>query len=140
MPTYVLRCVNCGDQETVARMSEAAEKMPCPICQRERPQVFHAPQFQEDRLRMWTGPMGNGYSHALGEQMPSSRSERDRIAKAKGVEFCSKAELLADSAEARDAVAYHADVRAGAKPEPVKPVDQSLFRSTPEWAKPLMGG
>lgn len=120
-------------------MSEGAALMPCPVCQRARPQVFSPPMFVEDRLRFWSGPLGNGYSTALGEQMPSSRTERDRRAKAKGIEFTTKAELLADSKEAADAVAYRDHVSAGGQPEQWSAPDTSHFQSTPDWAKPLLG-
>lgn len=140
MPTYAIRCQNCGPQEIVAPMSEGAALMPCPVCQRARPQVFSPPMFVEDRLRFWKGPMGNGFSTALGERMPDSKTERDRIAKVKGIEFCSRDELLADNREAADAVAYHADVQSGGSRVDWTPPDTSVFQSTPDWAKPLLGG
>ncbi len=121
MPIYVLRCPNCGDREIVARMSEAAHYMPCPGCGRPRPQVFHAPQFTEDRLAQWKGPQGNGWSTALGAPMPSSRAERDRLAKERGVEFCTVADLRADNREAADALDYTAHVNAGGERNDPKP-------------------
>ena len=139
MPTYVVKCGNCGPQETVARMSEAAEFMACPVCRRPRPQVFHVPQFTEDRTHMWKGPMGNGYSFALGEQMPDSRQARDRLARQKGVEFCSRDELLRDNKEAAEAVAYKAYVDSGGSRDVANPVDTSAFQAKPAWAKDLIG-
>lgn len=116
-------------------MSDAAEFMPCPVCHRPRPQVIGIPYFVEDRLRFWKGPLGNGYSHALGEQMPGTRAERDRLARAKGVEFCSRDELLRDNKEAAEAVAYKAHVDAGGSREPWSPGDISAFQEKPAWAK-----
>ncbi len=138
MPVYEVACPNCGPQEIVARMSEAQTFMPCGLCGRPRPQVIHAPNFQEDRLRMWKGPLGNGYSHALGQYMPDSRSERDRIAKAKGVEFISLGEHLKENKEAAEALAYRQHVDSGGdraldKPLPAK----SPFVEKPQWAKDL---
>lgn len=118
-------------------MSQGAEFMPCPVCTRLRPQVFHAPNFTEDRTRLWKGPMGNGYSTALGEYMPQSRRERDALAKKKGIEFCNLAELQADNKEAADAIAYKTYVDAGGardeRPEPVA----APWQATPSWAKDL---
>lgn len=87
---------------------------------------------------MWRGPMGNRYSTALGCEMPYSRSERDRVAKERGVEFCSRAEFLADNHEAREAVEYHKEVQAGRTPDPWSPPDTSAFQTTPSWAKELI--
>ncbi len=140
MPIYALKCPVCGPQEVVARMSEGAAFMDCPVCQRPRPQVFHPPQFTEDRVRFFKGALGNGYSFALGAQMPESRTERDRLAKEKGVEFTTKAELVADSREAADALAYRDHVSTGGKPEQWSAPDTSHFQPTPDWAKPLLEG
>lgn len=136
---YDVMCITCGKQEAIAPMS-VSDYAECPVCERPRPKAISLFQFTEDRLRLWSGPMGNGYSTALGEQMPATRSERDRLAKKKGVEFVSKAELLADSHEARDAVQYTEHVRSGGRPDAWSPVDTSHFKPTPDWAKPLLGG
>ena len=125
MPTYVVRCPNCGDGEIVARMSEAAPKMPCPGCQRPRPQVYHAPQFQQDNLRLWRGPQGNGWSNALGAQMPDNRRDRDRLARSKGVEFCSVEDLRRDNPEAAGAIDYHKHVTQGGERNDPKPQETS---------------
>lgn len=138
MPKYDVVCPNCGVQEIVARMSEAAAQMPCPVCQRPRPQIFHVPQFQEDRTRLWKGPLQNGWSTALGEYMPQSRSERDKLAKKKGVEFCSLAELKADNKEAREAIEYTAEVAAGGKRDEPQPAPANVWQSAPSWAKDLV--
>ena len=132
MPTYVLRCANCGDRDVSARMKDAQHYMPCPGCGRPRPQVFFAPQFTEDRLAQWKGPMGNGWSHALGAPMPTSRQERDRLAREKGVEFCSVAELRADNKEAADALDYKAHVDAGgARNDPTPNVAADVWKERP---------
>lgn len=135
MPTYEIVCANCGNQDLVAPMREAASLMPCPICHRPRPQVFHPPQFTEDRTRFWKGPMGNGYSTALGERMPDSRSARDRRAKEKGIEFCSLAELRADNKEAAEAIDYHAQVQAGGPREDPRTPAAPVWREKPSWAE-----
>ncbi len=133
MPTYVTRCPNCGDREQTARMKDAAAKMPCPQCARPRPQVYFAPFFVEDRLAQWKGPLGNGWSNALGAPMPSSRAERDRLAREKGVEFCSVAELRADNREAADALDYHAHVQAGgARNDPKPDLHSPAWKEAPQ--------
>jgi hypothetical protein len=138
VPTYALKCPTCGDQEIVARMKDAAQYMPCPLCDRPRPQVFFPPNVQEDRLRMWKGPLGNGYSHALGERMPDSRAERDRLARKKGVEFVGKAEFLAENKEAAQAVEYRRHVTEGGKrDEPAGPAPADVWQDKPDWAKTL---
>ena|SRR5271166_616908 len=110
---------------------------PCPICERPRKKAIHLPQFQEDRLRLWRGPLGNGYSTALGERMPDTRTERDRLAAKKGIEFVSKSELLASNKEAAEAVAYKAHVDSGG-PRDVQPAPApDAFKEKPAWAKEL---
>jgi len=109
----------------------------CPTCQRPRRKVLGAFQHTEDRTHMWKGPLGNGYSHALGERMPDSRQERDRLAKKKGVEFIGLAEHLAENKEAAEAVAYHREVQAGGPrelPRP-NPAAAAAWKSHPDWAK-----
>lgn len=137
MPSYVTHCVNCGPQEFLARMSEASEFMPCPVCLRPRPQRFFAPQFVEDRVRLWRGVHGNRFSHALGAEMPDSRGERDRLAAEKGVEFVGKAEFLASNKEAAEAVEYKAHVDSGGAAEKSKPPALDAFKAKPAWAKGL---
>jgi hypothetical protein len=96
--------------------------------------------FVEDRLRFWKGPMGNGYSHALGEQMPDSRAARDRLAAQKGVEFVGTREFLAENKEAAEAVQYRAHVDSGgAREEPRPPPPADAFKAKPAWAKDLIG-
>jgi hypothetical protein len=140
MPRYDVRCVICGDQEVFATMSEAvgAKYLDCPICQRPRPRIFYPPQFTEDRLRLWRGPLGNGYSTALGEQMPATRAERDRLAAKKGVEFVTKSELLASNKEAAEAIAYKAEVDSGVPHRPIGPGDTSAFKEAPPRYKDIL--
>jgi hypothetical protein len=46
-----------------------------------------APFFQEDRLRLWKGPRGDGWSNSLGDYMPDSRQKRKALEKEKGITF-----------------------------------------------------
>lgn len=132
MPIYELLCASCGPQTTVAKMSEAAAFMPCPQCERPRPQVFSVPYYTEDRLRFFKGAHGNGWSHALGAPMPDSRQARDKMALAKGVEFCSVTDLRRDSKEAADALDYKAHVDSGGeRADPVVPDAASSWKSAP---------
>lgn len=111
---------------------------PCPVCLRDRPKAISLPNFQEDRVRFFKGPMGNGYSTALGEMMPDSRQARDRLAKEKGVEFISKAEHLSENKEAAEAVAYKAHVDSGGERVLDKPsAPLTPFVPKPAWAKDL---
>ncbi len=143
MPLYDLACANCGKQETFARMNDASREnnlLPCPVCDRPRPKLISMPQFQEDRTRFFRGALGNGYSHALGQQMPDSRSERDRVAKQKGVEFIGLSEHLAENKEAAEAVAYRKHVDAGGeRVEQPAPGVAPNFVAKPAWAKGLIG-
>ena len=88
---------------------------------------------------MWKGPMGNGYSTALGERMPATRAERDALALKKGVEFIGKSEFLASNPEAAEAVSYAKHVSEGGHHTPVLPADTSPFISKPAWANDLVG-
>jgi len=137
MPTYVVRCQVCGERETIERIS-FSPYADCPVCQRPRPKVPQVPQFQEDRLRLWRGPLGNGYSTALGEQMPATRAERDRLAAKKGVEFVTKSELLATNKEAAEAIAYKAEVDSGVPHRPIGPGDTSAFKEAPPRYKDIL--
>ena len=87
-------------------MSEAraSDLLDCPVCARARPRTIVLFNHSEDRTHMWKGPMGNGYSTALGERMPATRAERDALALKKGVEFIGKSEFLASNPEAAEAV------------------------------------
>src|SRR6185312_2138424 len=108
-------------------MSEADWFMACGECGRLSPRMVESFQFQQDNLRLYTDGQGGRYSHALGQDMPESRQARDRAAEAKGVEFVTKAEFLADNREAADALAYREHVDAGGEREPWKPADTSGF-------------
>jgi hypothetical protein len=135
MPMYPLFCANCGEVETFASMktARANDKLPCPICGRPRPRRIVVFQHQEDRTHFWKGPMGNGYSTALGEFMPASRQERDRLARKKGVEFCTLADLRADNKEAADALDYSAHVAAGGKrDDPPNPAPADVWKEPPK--------
>jgi hypothetical protein len=140
MPRYDVACENCGTQETVARMADVrgTRTLDCPVCERPRPRLIVVPQFQEDRLRFWKGPTGNGYSHALGARMPDSREARDRLAKERGVEFITLAEHLGENKEAAQAVEYRAHVDAGGERVEQRPADtMGAFVPKPAWAKEL---
>lgn len=140
MPLYDISCANCGTQETFARMSEARESdlLPCPICERPRPRLIMLFQHTEDRVRFFKGALGNGYSHALGQMMPDSRSERDRVARERGVEFVTLSEHLNENKEAADALAYRKHVDTGGeRVESPGPGVDPAFVSKPEWAKEL---
>lgn len=137
MPRYDVVCPVCGPREIVARISEAASFMPCDVCGVPRPQVIHAPQFTEDRVRLWRGVNGGRYSYALGGEMPDSRQARDRIAASKGVEFVGKSEFLASNKEAAEAVAYHDHVQSGGKREDPRPASAPAWQAKPAWAKAL---
>lgn len=138
MPFYDVQCESCGVQEAYARMS-SSDYADCPVCGRPRVKRISLPNFTEDRLRFWKGPLGNGYSHALGAQMPETRTERDRLARAKGVEFVGRSEFLAENKEAAEAVAYKNHVASGGardSEERAAP-STSSFVPTPDWAKGL---
>lgn len=140
MPLYPIVCPNCGEQEVFARMSAArvADTFDCPVCTRARPRGVVEFRFVEDKLRFWKGPLGNGWSTALGAPMPGSIAERDRMAEAKGVEFCGEREFLASNPEAAEAVDYRKYVDSGGKHESVLPADTSPFISKPAWANDLV--
>jgi hypothetical protein len=138
VPTYVIHCQVCGEQETVERISRS-HYADCPVCQRPRVKVPQVPQFQEDRLRMWKGPLGNGYSTALGAPMPDTKAERDRLARKQGVEFITKSELVASNKEAAEAIAYKADVDRGLPHQPIGAGDTSAFKPPPTRYKDKLG-
>jgi putative FmdB family regulatory protein len=138
MPTYVIHCQVCGEQETVERISRS-QYADCPVCQRPRVKIPQVIQFTEDRLRMWSGPLGNGFSTALGEKMPDTRAGRDRLAAKKGLEFITKSELVASNKEAAEAIAYKADVDRGLPHQPIGAGDTSAFKPPPTRYKDKLG-
>jgi hypothetical protein len=90
-------------------------------------------------MRMWRGPLGNGFSTALGAMMPDTKKGRDQLAKERGVEFTTKSEFLADNKEAAQAVAYKAHVDSGGRRDHWEPPDTSgAFLDKPAWSKELI--
>ena len=138
MPRYDVACPNCGVNETFARMSTDL-LVECPVCHSLRPKAVTDFQHVEDRTHMFQGPLGTGYSFALGEQMPDSRKKRDALAAKKGVEFVGKREFLASNKEAAEAVEYTDYVKAGGEREPFTHGPAANWQSNPAWAQPLVG-
>ena len=112
--TYSYSCRACGEHEIERSIKDHIPKqIYCYehglFCDRR----FTPPYFQEDRLRFFKGRDGSKYSYALGQQMPDSRQERDRIAKEKGVEFFSGPANKTEQA----IVEYNQHIKAGATHE-----------------------
>lgn len=121
MPLYTILCPTHGTEVVGASMSEAGWSMLCPKCSTMCPRMVESFQFAQDNLRLYEDGAGGKFSHALGTDMPESRKQRDRMAKAKGVEFTTKAEFLADNPQAAEAVAYREHVDAGGERFEIKP-------------------
>lgn len=123
---FEFRCRACG---TLHAQTYGIGKAPSAIrcqCQEVADRHFSASnvfQWTEDRTRFFQGARGDGWSYALGEYMPESRAERDRLAKKKGVEFISGVHELGK--DAQDAVAYGKEVKAGMKPDAWEAPDTS---------------
>lgn len=120
MPLYEYRCSECGQTwEEFRSMSSASDTSEAPLCyytdnnRHAGKRVYSPvtiPNFTEDRLRLWKGPLGNGYSTALGQRMPETRKELERIAAEKGVEFVSPSAM---PKEWQEAVDYSKHVNSG---------------------------
>ena len=138
MALYDIQCPMCGTREVYASIHTVGQYIECPVCCRPRPRLlnFHF-HHTEDRTRLWRGPNGDRYSYALGEDMPESRAERDRLAKKKNIEFCSLAELRADNKEAAAALDYKAHVDSGGLRDDSRPEAAPVWRQKPSWAKGL---
>jgi hypothetical protein len=90
---FPYRCPNHGEFEMNHRVGEAPSADYCPDCLNESPRIFTAPLFQEDRVRFYRRNDGTRYSSALGEDMPDSRRDAERLAKSKGIEFMTRDEV-----------------------------------------------
>lgn len=152
MPLYDYRCINCGAEWTEFRkMSDACDHSTsgrrgegCPQVAFGQPHVgkrVYSPRnvfrFTEDRLRMWKGPMGNGFSTALGCQMPDNRADLARLEKEKGVEFVSPGSM---PGEWQEAVEYRKHVDEGGErlEDPARFSDVPAFNAgdtRPEYMK-----
>ena len=73
------------------------------------------PQFQEDRLRMYSDGRGGRYSYCLGRDMPYSRSELKALERAGNFVFVSPKENVSPQQTA--AMEYHKAIQAGATHE-----------------------
>lgn len=131
MPLYDWKCGTCkAVYETFSSMADFAAPYHC-----GRPSARHfnarnIPQFTEDRLRFWRGHEGSRYSFALGQEMPQTRKEMNRIAEAKGIEFISSTREL--DAESQEAIEYRRHVDEGGKPDPWQPNNyDDMWSNTP---------
>lgn len=107
-------------------MNEVPESVPCPAHGGACARIFTAPHFQEDRVRFHrAGPNAPSerWSYALGQEMPDSRAERRRLEKERGVEFVTKADVLADP-DMRKSMDYVKHLREGGAPIDPKKLDQ----------------
>ena len=125
MPIYGFACPAGHEVEGVFGMEEVPTTVPCPEHGGECARVFYAPHFQEDRVRFHRAGPGaptERWSYALGQDMPDSRAERRRIEKEKGIEFVSKADVMADP-DMRKSLDYVQHLRAGGAPIDPKVMD-----------------
>lgn len=87
MARYGYNCVQHGETEVNVPIGTAPPVMPCETCGRTSERIFTVPHFTEDRSRFWRGKDGTRYSSALGCELPDSRREIERLARAKHVEL-----------------------------------------------------
>lgn len=80
-------------------IGKAAPDIECDKHHSNAVRVFDAPSIQEDRRGM---AGGSGWSWALGQPAPQSRSEMRVIEKSRGIEFVTKAEARADAQRLRE--------------------------------------
>lgn len=153
MPLYEYKCVNCGvvwDEfhsmkdvpEAVVRYEKCEPatghgSMTAPHVGKRHYSPRSIPNFTEDRLRFWKGPLGNGYSTALGAPMPDNRADLARMEREKGIEFLSPSSI---PREWEDAVAYRKHVDEGGErlEDPASFYDVSGFANAdtrPEYMK-----
>ncbi len=96
--------------------------------------VFEPPHFVEDRLRFrkTSGTPSENWSYSLGAPMPTTRAERKRIERERGIEFVSRDDVMSDP-DARKSHDYVAHLRAGGAPidplklDPPKPLEKGIL-------------
>lgn len=145
MPLYDYQCERCGKDWTEYRqMKDASDFSVSPgVCapagSKELPshtgkRVYNSRniyRFTEDRLRNWRNPQQGGrFSNALGQDMPETRAERDRLCEEKGIEFVSPRDM---PEQWKEAIAYKEHVDSGGDHyEATKPENFPAFTGE-EW-------
>jgi hypothetical protein len=88
-----------------ATMRRAPDQIVCLEHDADAPRRFEPPQFTEDRLhfrRTGPGAPAENWSWTLGGPMPTSRAERKRVERERGIEFVTPSEARADAQKLRD--------------------------------------
>lgn len=87
MATYAFTCSWHGEFEGRGEMQNPPRFQRCPQCSRWAQRRFTAPQFTEDRIRLYRNPVdGTRHSYTLGAEMPDSKREYYRQLAALGAE------------------------------------------------------
>lgn len=124
MAFFEYRC-KCGKLfEQSHAVGEAPSAAISPCCGEYSARHFTPFQFSEDRTRFYRNPKdGSKHSNALGEDMPDSKKERDRILRQKGIELMTRFDTPAHVQRAAD---YGAHIRTGGERLPDSVVAEML--------------
>lgn len=88
--TFEYRCPTDGPFDSAHPIGQAPPAAICPMCCTVAERYFSSESvfnFQEDRIRFARPHQGTRFSAALGQDIPDSRSELNRLCKEKGIEF-----------------------------------------------------
>ncbi len=105
MSRYGYACPAGHEVVIDATMRRAPDQVVCLAHDADAPRIFEPPQFTEDRLhfrRTTPGAPSENWSWTLGAPMPTSRAERKRIERERGIEFVTPAEARADAQKLRE--------------------------------------
>jgi hypothetical protein len=122
MARYDFVCRIDGRFEVSLPMCGAIEAA-CPTCGAQAKRIYTLPQFTQDTLRLWRNHIdGSRFSYTLGQEMPETRRDLERLYIQKGWEPVSKATM---PEEWKENAEYRAQVDAGGQREKPKPDDTS---------------
>jgi|FreactTroBogLake_1042271.scaffolds.fasta_scaffold00472_13 putative FmdB family regulatory protein len=100
MARYDYACPACGTIDEVIHGMREQVTVLCPECATPCNRYFSPdtfPQFTEDRVRFYRNNRKDApserWSYALGQEMPESRRELNRLQEQKGIEFVSKRDM-----------------------------------------------
>lgn len=109
MAVYSFYCDNHGGFEANGKMENPPKWRRCPDCYRWAQRVYTAPQFTEDRQRLFRNPVdGTNFSWTLGKPMPDTRKAYEKELASLGAEPVSR-QTMPESWKQNEAYKKHVE-------------------------------